>query len=165
MGRSHQAVSGYNVPMARYVARVRTPTSSAEAFAYMADLANFAEWDPGVEKAEQVQGDGPGLDAAFDVGVKGIGRSLSLRYHVTSYDPPQKVVARAESRLLTSLDTITVTDDGDGSIVTYDAELKFNGLLGLADPLLGLSFKRIGDKAAAGLVRVLEGEKVEATGS
>ncbi len=127
----------------------------------MADLSNFAEWDPGVDHAEQVQGDGPGIDAAFDVAVKAIRRSLTLRYQITDYDPPDKVVARAESRLLTSLDTITVRGDGDGSVVTYDAELKLNGLLGVADPLLGLSFKRIGDRAAAGLVRALDGEKVE----
>ncbi len=46
-------------------------------------------------------------------------------------------------------------------VVTYDAELKLNGLLGLADPLLGLSFNRIGDRAATGLVRALDGKKVE----
>lgn len=127
----------------------------------MADLSNFAEWDPGVEQAKLVQGDGPGIDAAFDVAVKAIRGSLTLRYHITDYDPPEKVAARAESRLLTSLDTITVRGDGDGSVVTYDAELKLNGLLGVADPLLGLGFKRIGDRAATGLVRALDGEKVE----
>jgi carbon monoxide dehydrogenase subunit G len=147
--------------MARFVVHVRSPKPAVEAFAYMADLSNFAEWDPGVDHAEQVQGDGPGIDAAFDVAVKAIRRSLTLRYQITDYDPPDKVVARAESRLLTSLDTITVRGDGGGSVVTYDAELKLNGLLGVADPLLGLSFKRIGDRAAAGLVRALDGEKVE----
>ena len=49
---------------------------------------------------------------------------------------------------------------GAGSTVTYDAELTLNGLLGLADPLLGLSFKMIGDRAAQGLVRALDGERV-----
>ena len=69
-------------------------------------------------------------------------------------------MARAESRLLTSLDTITVVGDGTGSIVTYDAELTLNGLLGLTDPILGLAFKRIGDRAATGLIEALDGEKV-----
>jgi carbon monoxide dehydrogenase subunit G len=146
--------------MARYVVHVRSPRPTADAFAYMADLANFAEWDPGVENVEQVQGDGPGPDAAFDVTVKGIGRSLTLRYHTTHHDPPTTIVARAQSRLLTSLDTVTVREDGAGSVVTYDAELTLNGLFGLADPFLGLGFKRIGDRAAEGLITVLEGERV-----
>jgi carbon monoxide dehydrogenase subunit G len=143
--------------MARYVVHVRSPLPAAEAFAYMADLSNFAEWDPGVEHAELVQGDQAGPTAAFDVTVKGVRGSLTLRYHITEYAPPEKVVALAQSRLLTSLDTVTVRSDGDGSVVTYDAELKLNGLLRVADPLLGLSFKRIGDRAATGLVRILQG--------
>ena len=146
--------------MARYVMHVRSPKSPAESFAYMADLSNFAEWDPGVIKAEQVEGDGAGPDAVFDVVVKGVGGPLTLRYETEAYDPPSSIVARAESRFLTSLDTITVVGDGTGSIVTYDAELTLNGLFGLTDPILGLAFKRIGDRAAAGLIEALDGEKV-----
>ena len=147
--------------MARYVVHVRTQKSPAEAFAYMADLRNFADWDPGVERVEQVTGEGADIDASFDVDVKGIVGSLTLRYEIIEYEPPHQVVARAESRVLTSLDTITVAGDDDGSIVTYDAELTLNGPLGLADPLLGLTFDRIGDRAARGLIRALEGERVE----
>lgn len=159
-------VADRNVSMAHYVVHVRSPRPPAEAFAYMADLTNFAEWDPGVERAEQVEGDGPGTDAAFDIAVKGIGRPLVLRYHITEYDPPAQVVARAKSTLLTSLDTITVrpdgSGDGSGSVVTYDAVLTLNGPLGLADFLLGLAFERIGDRAARGLIRALDGERAEA---
>ena len=43
--------------MARYITKVRTSRSSADAFGYMADLRNFAEWDPGVSKVVQVEGD------------------------------------------------------------------------------------------------------------
>ena len=148
--------------MARYLMHVRTPMPPAEAFAYMADLTNFAEWDPGVDRSEQVQGDGPGPDAAFDVAVKALGRSITLRYDIVSYEAPTKLVASADSTLLTSRDTITVERDGSGpgSVVTYDAVLKLKGVLGLADPLLGLSFKGIGDRAGAGLVAALEGERI-----
>lgn len=146
--------------MARYLMHVRTPMPPDEAFAYMADLSNFAEWDPGVDRVEQVQGEGPGPRASFDVAVKAFGRSISLRYDTVRYQPPATVVAFAESSLLTSRDTITVEPDGQGSIVTYDAVLKLKGLLGLADPLLGLSFEQIGDRAGVGLVAALDGERV-----
>ncbi len=146
--------------MARYVVHVRSPRPAAEAFAYMADLSNFAEWDPGVVEVEQITGDGGGRDAVFDVAVKAVRAPIVLRYHTTAYDPPGSFVARAESRLLTSLDTVTVRGDGSGSVITYDAELTLKGLLGLADPLLGLSFTKIGDRAAQGLIRALDGERV-----
>ena len=149
--------------MARYLVHVRTPMPPAEAFAYMADLTNFAEWDPGVDRVDQVHGQGSGPDAAFDVAVKAFGRSITLRYDTVTYEAPNTVVAFAESSLLTSLDTITVTPDDAGSIVTYDAVLKLKGPFALADPLLGLSFKKIGDRAAAGLETALAGQRIVAS--
>ena len=41
--------------MARYTVSVRTSMSPEEAFDYMADLRNFAEWDPGVVSSERVE--------------------------------------------------------------------------------------------------------------
>ena len=148
--------------MARYLVHVRTPMAPAEAFAYMADLTNFAEWDPGVAHAQQVKGSGPAADAAYDVAVKAAGRTITLRYDIISYDAPNAVTAFAENRLLSSHDTITVKPDsaGAGSIVTYDAILKLKGPLGLADPLLRMSFNKIGGRAATGLVAALSGERV-----
>jgi len=149
--------------MACYVVHVRTPMPPNEAFAYMADLTNFADWDPGVDRVEQVEGDGPGPGAAFDVAVKVPGRTMTLRYDTIAFDDAaatMTMTAYAENAMLTSEDAITVEADGDGSIVTYDAELKLKGLLGLADPLLGLTFSQIGDRAAAGLVEALAGERI-----
>jgi len=147
--------------MARYVVHVRTSMPSAEAFAYMADLSNFAEWDPGVARAEQVEGEGAGPAAAFDVVVKVGIRAMTLRYDTIAFDDASTTMTVfAENAWLTSEDTITVEADGDGSIVTYDAELKLKGLLGLSDPLLGLTFDQIGDRAAVGLVETLAGERV-----
>ena len=156
--------------MARYVVHVRSTKSVDDAFSYMADLTNFATWDPGVIKAVQVEGDGPDLGAAYDVTVKGVPRPLTLRYRLTAYDATDRVVAKAQSSFLTSLDTITVRPAGDGgpggdhggSIVTYDAELTLNGPLALADPLLKLAFNGIGDRAAAGLIEALDGQRVGA---
>ena len=66
--------------MARYVVTVRSPQSPNEAFAYMADLRNFAEWDPGVVAVEQVEGDGAGPDSVFDVTVDGVRDPMTLSY-------------------------------------------------------------------------------------
>ena len=147
--------------MAHYLVSVRTPMAPAEAFAYMADLTHFAEWDPGVTRAKQVKGNGPGADAAFDVAVKAFGRTITLRYDIVAFDSPNTVTAFAENSVMSSKDTITVTPaEGNGSIVTYDAVLKLKGPLGLFDPLLRKSFDKIGDRAAAGLIAALSGERV-----
>ena len=152
---------GAHIIMTRYVVHVRTSMPPTEAFAYMADLTNLAEWDPGVARADQVEGDGAGPNAAYDVAVKVPGRPMTLRYETVVYDGQSATMtAVAENALITSKDTITVEAHSSGSIVTYDAELKLKGLLGLADSMLGLMFNRIGDRAAAGLVEALSGERV-----
>ncbi len=146
--------------MARYPTTVRTPRSPAEAFAYMADLRNFALWDPGVTNATQVTGDGGGPDAVFDVVVKSVGGGTTLQYVTTRYDEPTVVQVEARSKMLTSIDRIDVVPDGAGSLVTYDAELLLNGPLRVFDVGLKLVFNRIGDRAAAGLERALDGQRV-----
>ena len=139
--------------MARYLMRVRTDLPVDDAFWFMADLSNFAAWDPGVSSAEQVKGDGPGLGAEYDVEASG----SMLRYVVDAFDAPNRIRARAANRFITSIDAISVSADGTGSIVSYDADLTFNGPLFVAEPFLKLAFKRIGDKAARGLVERLDG--------
>lgn len=137
--------------MARYVTRIPSPKSPDEVFAYMADLRNFAEWDPGVKKVVQVGGDGPALGAEFDVTVKGPGRDLTLRYRITEFHAPHELLAVAKSGLFTSIDRITVIPTLAGCTVTYNAELRMNGIFSLADPGLRMVFHRIGDRAARGL--------------
>jgi carbon monoxide dehydrogenase subunit G len=134
---------------------VKTAKSPQKAFAYMADLRNFAEWDPGVKAVKQVEGSGGGPDSVFDVTVAGVGRDLTLRYVTEEYDAPRNLLVVARSTVFTSIDRITVEPDSTGSVVTYDADLRLNGVLRVGDLGLRLMFGVIGDRAAAGLRRVL----------
>jgi carbon monoxide dehydrogenase subunit G len=143
--------------MARYVTKVRTARPAAEVFAYMADLRHFAEWDPGVKKAVQVEGDGAGPDSVFDVSVSG----TTLRYRTIEFDAPSSLLVRAESRTLVSTDRVAISETDDGTLVVYDADLRLKSVLGLFDPLMKLAFGRIGDRAAEGLRRVLHGTEVQ----
>jgi carbon monoxide dehydrogenase subunit G len=142
--------------MARYVTKVRTARSPEDAFAYMADLRHFADWDPGVKKVVQVDGDGAGPAASFDVTVSG----TTLRYVTREYAPSSNLLVVAESATLVSTDRVTVEPVEGGAVVTYDAELRLKGVLRVAEPLLRLAFGRIGDRAAAGLRTALAGTKV-----
>ena len=141
--------------MARYVTTVRSAKTPKEAFAYMADLRNFAEWDPGVKAVRQVVGSGGGPDAVFDVTVAGPVIDLTLRYMTEEHDAPRNLLVVARSTVFTSIDRITVEPDGTGSVVTYDADLRLNGVLRVGDLGLRLMFGVIGDRAAAGLRRAL----------
>ena len=145
--------------MARYVTKVRTARPADEVFAYMADLRNFAEWDPGVKKVVQVVGEGGGPGNEFDVTVSG----TTLRYVTKEHVAPTHLLVVAESTTLVSTDRVTVAaaDDGTGCIVTYDADLQLKGVFKVLAPALSLAFGRIGDRAAAGMRRVLDGTEVK----
>jgi carbon monoxide dehydrogenase subunit G len=146
--------------MARYTTSVRSSLPADEAFAFMADFRNAADWDPGVTGVRQVDGDGGGLGAAYEVTVRAPGGDRTMRYVTTAYEPPGWVVLVADGSTLRSEDRISVAPAGDGCVVTYDAELRLRGPLGLLhllDPALALAFRRVGDRAAAGLRRALGG--------
>jgi hypothetical protein len=147
--------------MARYIITVRTRLSAQAAFAYMADLGNFAEWDPGVKRVTQIEGSGGGPDASFDVVVASVPSDLTLRYVTKQYVEPRLVLIEARSRMLTSIDRISIAEDSaSGCLVTYDAELTLNQPLSWANFALRPLFKRIGDRAGRGLVAALAGEVV-----
>jgi carbon monoxide dehydrogenase subunit G len=142
--------------MARYTTTVRTSRSPEDAFTYMADLRNFADWDPGVTKVVQIEGSGGGAGSVFDVTVKNGGRDLTLRYRTVEYTPHSNLLVVAKSKMFTSTDRVTVSTDDEGTTVVYDALLELNGLLKVADLVLRPVFKRIGDRATAGLRTALQ---------
>lgn len=142
--------------MARYVGTIPTSRSPEQAFDYMADFSSAAEWDPSVVRAERL-GEGPGPGAEFLIVVRLAGRESEFTYRTVRYERPELIVLRAESPTVISEDTITVRParSGGGAEVTYEADLRPKGAMRLADPLLGLLFKRLGDNAAEGLRREL----------
>ena len=143
--------------MPHYTTSVRTSWSATQAFEYLSDLEHFADWDPGVKRSVQVLGSGAGLGSAYDVTVAGAGRDITMRYETVAFEPSRRIEVRAETATLLSVDVMTFVEDATGCVATYDADLSLKGPLRLVNPVLGLVFNRIGDRAAVGLRRALEG--------
>ncbi len=141
--------------MARYRAEIDSPREIRDVFEYLSDFANTAEWDPGVVEAERVGAAAPGVGAEVRLVASFLGRRTALTYRTVEYDPPHAVAFRGESSTVVSNDRISFEPAGAGTHVTYEAELALKGPLGIADPLLGLAFDRVGDRALAGLERSL----------
>jgi uncharacterized protein YndB with AHSA1/START domain len=142
--------------MACYRTTVTSPESPVGVFDYLADFSSAAEWDPGVSEARSLTPEPLRAGARFHLVANFLGRRVPLEYRTVEIDPPHRVVLRAESGSAVSEDTITVRAlPGSGSEVTYDARLEPRGALRLAGPVLGLLFRRIGDRARAGLAATL----------
>lgn len=146
----------YGDVMARYIATIPSSLSQQDAFAYMADLHNFAKWDKGVVKVVQVEGSGAGLGTIFDVTVKGVGKSTSiLRYTTTEYDEFSNILVRGVNTLFTSVDRVTINKTATGCEVIYDATLTANWIIAPMNIVLGKVFNKIGDTATRDLRKVL----------
>ena len=140
--------------MPRYRAQIPSRWDPDQAFAYMSDFSNAAEWDPGVVRASRVTDGGDAPPAAFDLVVRNLGRETPLRYVVTAREPHRITLSAATPRF-ESVDTIGVTARPGGSLVEYDATLRMRGLSKVLTPLVALAFRRIGDRARASLTRRL----------
>jgi hypothetical protein len=110
-----------------------------------------AEWDRSVRRIDQVDGDGAGAGAVFDVTIARPGRDLTLRYRTVEFDPPNSVRFVATDRMITSDDRITIDRDDATTRLVYDARLTLNGPLRFVDPLIGPLFERFAARAARGL--------------
>ena len=78
-----------------------------------------------------------------------------MSYEITSFESPRRVVLRAETPLVLSLDEITLVPTATGTDVTYVAVLKTRGWLRVAAPLVARVFRGVGERARVGLQREL----------
>jgi hypothetical protein len=144
--------------MARYTGTILTSKPAEEVYDYMADFRSVEQWDETVTEAKLVGNQQPGKGARYSVTVKLAGRENTFEYETLEADRPHRVLLKAESGSVVSLDTITVREIAEGTELVYDAKLEPKGLAKVADPVLGLLFKRLGDNAAKGLARELDGQ-------
>ena len=135
--------------------RVDTRLPIGDAFAYLADFANAAVWDPGTVTAEQVD-DGPiqvGTRFALDVRMGGSVRPMT--YRITDLEPDRRVVLVGEGSGVAATDTMTFQATPDGTRIDYVADIRLLGWRRLLEPFAGGTFARIGRDARAGMERTL----------
>lgn len=139
--------------MANYTATVHSPRTADEVFAYLADFRSVSDWDPSITESEHINGDDPiKVGAMFRVVTSTTAKDVVLEYTTQELERPGRIVLRGENDSMVSIDTITIeAAAGGGCDVTYDAEIELKGVRKVADPLLQLGFKRLGDKARDGL--------------
>ena len=142
--------------MARYTGTIASRWPAERAFAYMADFSNVPQWDESFHAAERLSPDPLQPGARFRLHGGSLGRTIELDYETVELEAPRKVTLRTETSALISLDRIRVDEvAGGGSAVTYEADLRLKGPFRLFELPLRLWFRRIGDRAKAGLEREL----------
>jgi carbon monoxide dehydrogenase subunit G len=138
--------------VATYRVSISSPRTPADVFAYLALFSNAAHWDPGVSSAENLTPGPPALGSTYALKARVLGVTAPLEYRIVEINAPTHVVLRAENAMIRSTDVIEVAPTaGGGSTVTYEATLTPKGPSAALAPLIGVVFRRIGHRAAAGL--------------
>jgi uncharacterized protein YndB with AHSA1/START domain len=143
--------------MATYTASVTSDKSAEEVFAYLADFRTVAEWDPSITESTHIGGSEPPAEGArYHVVTHMAGKDTPMDYETVESERPARVVLRGENESAISLDTISIAQRSDGGCnVTYEAVITLKGAKKIADPLMGVALKRLGDKARDGLQQKL----------
>jgi carbon monoxide dehydrogenase subunit G len=130
---------------------IEVPRSVEESFGYVADFTTVAEWDPGIHESRKVSGDG-GIGTVYEVQAEFRGKTMPFTYTVTAFEENRRIVLDGVGEKATSLDTIAFEAAGDGGTrITYSADFKLKGVLRVAEPFLGGTFKTLARQALEGL--------------
>ena len=120
---------------------------------YLAEFDHLPQWDPATVRVTSRTPGPLAVGTTYEVVSAFRGREIDLRYEVTEYDPPRRIVLRGDSDSVEAIDEITFEPSGAGTRVTYVARFSFKNPLvrWLAPLVLRGAFRRLGREAAAGM--------------
>ena len=131
------------------------PTPIAEAFAYTAEFANIADWDPGVNAAVKRGDRVPHVGQIYDLVTVFKGSESDMVYTITELDPPHRIVLTGDGDRVVAVDAITFEETNEGTQITYVAELSFKGVARFMERPLGSTLDQLGRDAVGGLEAAL----------
>jgi carbon monoxide dehydrogenase subunit G len=141
--------------MASFRAALAVPGRPEKIFEYLSDFARVADWDPGIVESERI-GEGPvRVGTEFRVISSFLGLRVPLRYEVTAFDAPRRIVLRGEGDRVRALDEISLEPTESGTRIVWQARVDLLGRWRLLDGILDLVFQRVGERAVRGLALAL----------
>lgn len=136
--------------------RIETALPLDEAFAFVADFATAAHWDPGVATSERTNPGPVGVGARYRLGVRMGGRVAPMDYEITTFEPSRRVVLTGSGSGVAAVDDIRFEASPTGTRIDYTADIRLQGLRRLLAPFAGGTFARIARDARDGMKRALD---------
>jgi carbon monoxide dehydrogenase subunit G len=136
--------------------RIETVLPLDDAFAFVADFANSAHWDPGVASAERMDAGPLGVGARYRLGIRIGGRVAPMDYLVTAFEPLRRVVLAGRGSGVDAEDEIVFEATPTGTRIDYTADIRLRGVMRLATPFAAGALARIARDARNGMQRELD---------
>jgi hypothetical protein len=130
--------------MPRYITKIATDIGRDQVFSDLSHFDRAVEWDPGVAEGTMLTPEPVGRGSRFALRAGFLGRTVPLEYEIIEFEPGARLVLRAETPFVRSIDAISFAPAAAGSaaddamagatVVTYDARLEPKGLARLRGP-------------------------------
>lgn len=121
---------------------------------YLRDFSRAEQWDPGTKSCERNDSGPVGEGSNWDNVSVFRGRETRLTYTLTRLEA-NRLTFVGTNKTATSTDDIMLQPDGDGTSISYHANIEFKGLAKLAGPFLGSDLKQLGDDTKEKLTQVI----------
>jgi len=142
------------VPVLKEVVETTLPVERA--FAYVADFANSARWDPGTVDSKAVEPGGPAVGSRYALSVRIGTRVAPMEYEITALEPNERVVLQGRGANVQAVDDIRFAETAQGTRIEYTADIRLTGLWRLIEPFAGRAFDKIGSDAREGMQQALD---------
>jgi carbon monoxide dehydrogenase subunit G len=111
---------------------------------YLKDFARTEQWDPGTVSCSRLDEGPVQVGSRWRNVSRFRGKETELTYELVRMEPTNLVFV-GKNKTATSTDDLTLASSPDGTVITYQATIVFNGLAKLADPFLKREFEKLGD--------------------
>jgi uncharacterized protein YndB with AHSA1/START domain len=103
-------------------------------FDYLVDVRNYSDWQPALERVEQVSEGAPGRGTQWRLTLRGVPGWKEVLGEVVEFDPPHVLVIRSLDGPAEISARATLTDRGDGQTgLALEASIELKGFLRLAE--------------------------------
>lgn len=143
--------------MATHTTTIRSPNSSEQVFAYVANFTNAADWHPAVSECRQLTAGSPTrVGARFHVVENRPGWKTDRVYEVIDVIDGRSVVLQDDAAVAAGMVSIAIAPKKRGGcVVRYRTDVRLRGVRVIADPVVRLLLRRTGGDVNHELGRLL----------
>jgi hypothetical protein len=150
--------------MPRIHETLQTSLSVEDAYTFIADFANTAQWDPGTLSSVRLDEGPVGVGARYRLQVRMGRRVAPMEYRIVTHEPTSRVVLEGAGSGVTARDEIRFAPlPTGGTAIDYVADIRLGGWMRLLEPFAGAAFRRIGRDAQQGMRGTLDARAATAS--
>jgi uncharacterized protein YndB with AHSA1/START domain len=127
-------------------------------FDYLADVARFPQWQPAIERAEQITPGPLAVGTQLRLVVRGPTGPTEVLGEIVAIDRPSLIAIRTLSGPAAVEARCTLAGEGDGTRAAFSASIELKGLLRFAEGAARGMIERELPRALADLARRIESE-------